>query len=459
MKARSAAVKRRMQKFAISGKLSAYAKREQVWPTLIALLAVIALTVPGLSQAANSAGPADTMSTTVKTAFLLSLIPTAMVLLLHDIKLWLRALFALVAWLASVALIILGTVLFSTPKGSENNKWLVSDEERWQSNGARQAACAGNIPLLKRELNYGNWDTDSKLRLFRECAVDTRNAKVLDVLLDDLKKQNGGKLSEAHCPYLDIAMLTMDQRLLEVFTEHDLSLSCSQTPWWNPLIYAETLQTENIINWLYFLAKHGINLAEVRGSESLLVFAFENADARLIHFALDLGIDPYSAPSKSSPWSPLQSWILRRHGIRPTSFLQSRSLTLQAAEVAAIQARLRELNALEANLVLSEGRRFSDWQLADDGGAALFRYVLRQGASLDWPTEQGQGMLKGSTPISAPLYEVLNQLNDKQWQQLACPRSIAGDHMHPLYDEARQANNQVLLELLERRKIKRDCRF
>lgn len=418
---------------------------------------ILCLALPLSCAAANSAGPADTMSTTVKTACLLSLIPAVVVLLLQDFKLWLRLAMALLSWSGSVALIIFGTVLFSTPKGSENNKWLVSDEERWQNNGARQAACAGNLPLLKRELNYGNWDSDSKLRLFRECAVDTRNTKVLEILLDDLK-QSTAKVSEAHCPYLEIAMLTMDQRLLKVFTDHDLSLACSQTPWWNPLIYAETLQTESIINWLYFLANHGINLSEVRGSESLLVFAFENGDARLIHFALDLGIDPYSSPSKSSPWSPLQSWALRRHGIRPTSFLQSRSIKLETAEINSIQARLRELNAGEANLILSEGRRFNDWQLAEDGGAALFRYVVKQGAMLDLPAEQGQAMLKSTTPISAPLYEVLNQLSDKQWQQLACPRSISGDHIHPLYEEVLQANNQVLKDLIERRKIKRDCR-
>lgn len=417
------------------------------------------LVTPTLALAANSAGPADTMSTTVKTAFLLSCIPAVMVLLLQDMRFWLRALMALLAWLISVALIIFGTVFFSTPKGSQNNKWLVSEEERWQNNGARQAACAGNLPLLKRELNYGNWDTDSKLRLFRECALATHNPAVLSVLLEDLRKQEGGSGAEAHCPFLDATMQTLDVKLIEVFTEQDLSLACSQTPWWNPLIYAEKLDSETIIPWLYFLANHGINLAEVRGSESLLVFALENGDARLINFALDLGIDPFSSPSKSSPWTPLQSWTLRRFGIRPTSYLQSRTNKLTSNEIASIQHRLRELNASEANLVLTEGRRFSDWQLAEDGGASLFRYVMKQGASLDWPSETGQGMLRGNTPISAPLYEVLNQLSDKQLQLLACPRNINSEGRHSLYAEASKANNQVLIELLERRKLQRDCQF
>lgn len=417
------------------------------------------LATPMLALAANSAGPADTMSTTVKTAVLLSCIPAVMVLLLQDMRLWVRAMMAILAWLASVALIIFGTVFFSTPKGSESNKWLVSEEERWQNNGARQAACAGNLPLLKRELNYGNWDTESKLRLFRECAVMTRNPKVLDVLLDDLQKQESSKSGEAHCPFLEITMQTLDVSLIEVFTARDLSLNCSQTPWWNPLIYAEKLDSEAIIRWLHFLANHGINLAEVRGSESLLIFAFENGDAQLINFALDLGIDPFSSASKSSPWSALQSWTLRRFGVRPTSYLQSRNHKLQANEIAAIQHRLRELNATEANLVISEGRRFSDWQLAEDGGAGLFRYVMKQGASLDWPSETGQGMLRGNTPISAPLYEVLNQLSDKQLQLLACPRNINGEARHSLYADALKSNNQVLIELLERRKIQRDCQF
>jgi hypothetical protein len=400
-------------------------------------------------------------------AALIALIPAFIAALWLKAPIQLRMIFAAGIWIAAGLLIVVGNVMFLSSKAklrsSEEQKQQMEEVESWQKNALRIAACGHDLPGVRRELENAQVGEDVKRRVFDECAVPQANAEVLEIFLDDLLKRPSTDGKQKHCVYLlDIFENSLNVKLLEAFAERKLTLNCDfgkESMWWLTIKRSPTLPSEQLLLWLHYLQRHEVDLARSNGGESLLTFAFDNLDAQLIQFALDLGIDPYQPSADENSWSPLQIWTLRRFGFRPTGLLRSPTIRLKAQDVAAIQSRLRELTPKEANFQMGNGRRFDSWVQTPDGGdgAALFRYVIQKGARIDLPDNIGMGMINGAMKVTPDFLSALDELTNEQLQLLACPLSSSGDRKHMLYADAKKSGNTELVNFLERRKIKQGC--
>jgi hypothetical protein len=185
----------------------------------------------------------------------------------------------------------------------------------------------------------------------------------------------------------------------------------------------------------------------------------ESGDAATISLVLNEKSTPYALLPQGHGWTPLQYWILRRHGYyRPPLGSPTRSIPkLTNQEVVSIQRQLRELTPDEANFFTGTGGRFSDWGNLPDGGAALFRYLRQRGAKLHVPNQDGTSIFDRYTTFSPALVVELDKLSDTELRELSCPIDSAGLVKMPLYAEAKSFRNRSITDFLDKRKLNDPC--
>ena len=88
-----------------------------------------------------------------------------------------------------------------------------------------------------------------------------------------------------------------------------------------------------------------------------------------------------------------------------------------------------------------------------DGGAALFRYLLQHGAKLHIPNQNGVGIFHARMSFSPEMVKELDQLNDAQVRELACPTDLIGAVKIPLYAQAKIHQNLSIVNYLDKRKL------
>ena len=335
-------------------------------------------------------------------------------------------------------------------KKSEQEK-----QSNWEKLSLRVAACNAQLPALKQELASGQYSQDIKIHLVEDCAVAKTNPAVLGTMLDDLLNTEQAVNKTTHCAYLNPVLRSLDTRLLQEFVNRKLSLLCSspaeygQTApsWWDIWRYsAPPLPHQQLVTGLRYLEQHGIDLKQVVGERSLLSLAFERCDVNAIHFALDLGMDPYPDPASYNLLSAAQTWTLQRF---------SHLCNYSSAESAGIQARMRDLSSQEADALAAKMHIKLGLESMRNGGADFFSYLLARGVALERLSTYG--IPYSTTAISPELGAALNQLSDQQLAKLICPVDDKGEHQNSLYQEAIRSNNQVLVDLLKKRKMKPGC--
>ncbi|MBC3907318.1 hypothetical protein [Undibacterium umbellatum] len=366
--------------------------------------------------------------------------------------------FVLVA-VCCVAFYVLSAIFIKSRLQDESKKNADATKLQWQQNPLRIAACAADLPALEMALEHATEEKDRISGVVEECAVKSANTAVMKVLLQHKLKQRSGEgnnRADLHCAYLAPAMAATNVALLEVFVEQGLKLDCSDyggPMWWRGLSAAHSLPAHHVLAWLHYLQSHELDLREQKGDRSLLSSAMRSLHAPVILFALDLGMDPYAdAGANYYGLSMMQYWTIRRFD--EGSATSKAQLTME--EKNTVQARLRELTAVEANFQHAHtSSRFKEWDHLSDGGAALFAYLLERGAAVR--LDQGGGsMVDGYRSTSPQLIAVLDSLSDEQLRLLSCPGATSGQR-RTLYDDARGARNHSLLQFLERRKMQHAC--
>lgn len=357
----------------------------------------------------------------------------------------------------------------------------LADDLMWKNTPLRVAACRADLASLRNLVSseQKEVDLDLKLKVAKECAVGREQAEVLAVLLDDPIYHSEDNL-KAILAISEAVFDSMDIQLLAVLLQKKTHLPKERLHefYLAALLKNDTKTPEQKLLWLKALSENGVDLNYISSSgSSLLRVAFETQAAPIIHYALDQGNDPYAAVVKTVnviiekriessggittlekteqfSWSALQSWTLRRFGYTwPQQKKRNIKIPiLNEEEILAINRRLRELTSDESNL------RFQNFQLrtdTPDGGASLFAYMLERGVKLDIADASGKGLLSARMPYSDQLIAVLTKLEDKQLQQLICPRVQLGTSSASLIDEARKSHNQVLITFLENRQLRR----
>lgn len=339
-----------------------------------------------------------------------------------------------------------------------------SAEESWRSNPLKEAACNADLNKVKAALSSNNFNRRDMRRAFEDCAVEQSNVEVADLLLDYTFRPEITQDKVAHCAYLTPVFRQIGEKIdlgvLTLFAKRKLDLDCrdgvnSIPSWWSETHQSNIVSDPNYSVYLDYLQKQGVDLYVDLGERNLLSYAFEYGDANTITLVLNEKSSPYALSPQSSDWIPLQYWILRRHAYQAT--LQQATTRpippLSEQERAKIQAQLRELTPNEANMLNGVGQRFSNWGSMPDGGAALFRYLLQHGAKLHISNQNGVGIFHARMPFSPEMVKELDQLNDAQVRELACPTDLNGVVKIPLYAQAKIHQNLSIVNYLDKRKL------
>ncbi len=281
----------------------------------------------------------------------------------------------------------------------------------------------------------------------------------------------------ANAPYCEsLRSLHAKQRLdlLKVLLDAGLPLTCTKShgePVWFLGLNrsydserADAMRTERTLEWLEFLKVSGVNLGErgLYSKKCMLDHVIQSHAAPLILMALDAGCDPSIAPVASSgyeDWSAIIRWTERRFAIKSNC---RGAPVLTADEITTISARIPEPRTHDINRAHpNTGETLLHFMLpkenlCQDGGAAVFTYLVSRGADLGLG-DRDRGSFLGITlgQMHPGLVAELNKLSDAQFERMAFPvSSDAGQALRPLLETARERGNTDLVELLCTRKIK-----
>lgn len=341
-------------------------------------------------------------------------------------------------------------------------------EQIWRNSPLKEAACNADLTKLKTILSSSNFNRRDMRRAFEDCAVAQANAEVADLLLDHILRPEYTQDKTAHCTYLTPVFRqigkSINLEVLALFARRKLSLDCRegvrQIPtWWSETQQSNAMSDPNFSQYLSYLASQGVDLYVDLGGRNLLSYAMEFGDAKTIALVLNEQSKPYTLLAKSSDWTALQYWILRRHGYQSSPQIYGARVIpkLSDQERASIQAQLRELTPDEANFLNRDGWRFSNWGDFPDGGAALFRYLRQRGAKLHIPNQYGIGIFNGRTTFSPALIAELDQLKDTEMRELSCPIDNTGAVKMPLYAESKLHQNRSITDYLDKRRLSSAC--
>jgi hypothetical protein len=337
-------------------------------------------------------------------------------------------------------------------------------EQSWRSNPLKEAACNGDVNKVKAALSNDNTNRRDIRRAFEDCAVEQSNIEVADLLLDRMFRPDFTQDKVAHCAYLAPVFRQIGKKIdlgvLMLFAKRKLDLDCREgvrsiPSWWSEIQKIDVVSDPNYSVYLDYLQKQGVDLYVDLGGRNLLSYAFEYGDTDTIELMLNEKSSPFALSPQSSYWTPLQYWILRRHAYQAASQQATTRpiLPLSEQDRAKIQAQLRELTPDEANMLNGVGQRFSDWGTMPDGGAALFHYLLQRGAKLHIPNQYGVGIFHARMPFYPEMTKELDQLNNAQVRELACPTDLNGVVKLPLYAQAKIHQNLSILNYLDKRKL------
>jgi len=332
----------------------------------------------------------------------------------------------------------------------------------------KEVACENNLNKVRTELAKKKHNRRDAIIAYEDCAVESVNVEIAELLLKEFLISGSNLNKTAHCPYLRPVFRQIGKKmqldLLPLFTKRGLSLDCRDIPddvrstalptWWKETGAARAMTDPLYAAYLGYLQSTGVDLNVDLGARNLLSYAFSYGHADTILMLIKLKSFDFKTTLNKADWSPLQFWLLRRHGYVPPHLGSPLTLpTLSAKEINQIQAQLPELSANEIDFVNSAGQRFSDWARMPDGGAALFRYLQQRGMQLHIPNQSGAGIFNGRTPFSPEMTKELTRLNDAQLREIACPKNLDGTVNQPLYAEAKRQQNAQLMSLLVRRKV------
>ncbi len=341
-------------------------------------------------------------------------------------------------------------------------------EQIWLNSPLKEAACNGDSTKLKSILSSNDFNRRDLRRAFEDCAVEQANAEVADLLLDHILRPEFTQDKTAHCAYLTPVFRQIGKKvnleILTLFARRNLSLECHvdsyKIPtWWSRTQQNTAIADPNFSKYLSYLASQGVDLYVDLGGRNLLSYAMESGDAATISLVLNEKSTPYALSPQGRDWTPLQYWILRRHGyfLPPLGSPEFTIPKLSDQELASIQAQLRELTPDEANFFNGVDERFTDWNNFPDGGASLFRYLRQRGAKLHVPNQNGTGIFNGRTRFSPALIAELDQLTDTEMRELSCPIDNKGAVKIPLYGQAKVHQNRSITDYLDKRKLNNAC--
>lgn len=341
-------------------------------------------------------------------------------------------------------------------------------EQIWRNSPLKEAACNGDSTKLKSILSSNDFNRRDLRRAFEDCAVEQANAEVGDLLLDHILRPELTQDKTAHCSYLAPVFRQIGKNInleiLALFARRKLSLDCHEDyrkipTWWYWTHQNTAIADPNFSKYLSYLASQGVDLYVDLGGRNLLSYAMESGDAATISLVLNEKSTPYALLPQGHGWTPLQYWILRRHGYqRPLQLRPEFTIPkLSVQDLASIQAELRELTPDEANFFNGVDERFADWNNFPDGGASLFRYLRQRGAKLHVPNQYGVGIFNGRTTFSPALIAELDQLTDIEMRELSCPIDNTGAIKMPLYAEAKVHQNRSITDYLDKRRLSSAC--
>jgi len=361
--------------------------------------------------------------------------------------------------------IVAGGIIERNLKDRENaregERARTEKERQWKANSLRIAACAGEPAAFDKELRSGRHDADSKQRALEDCIIPQSNVAGLRSLLSDLQSEN--KEKDGYCAYLAPALTSLDTRLLDIFVEQRLSLTCksrsypedqfarnaSQRPpsWWDVFVRRSNIPAAQLIPALRYLQAHDVDLKRIVAGNSLLLLAVESRNTAAIHFALDLGMDPDDPAYKWDKPSPLETWVLQR-------FSYTRFYTSEDAQ--SLQARLGEMTVAQAESMARKLHKKVNLEMLANGGADMLAYLIQSGASMR-RLNSGGNLIFGNTRMSAELLAALNQLNDTQLAEFICPELNEYHQPYPLFAKAIADKNEPLVTFLKQRKMPETC--
>ncbi|MFZ6743740.1 hypothetical protein ACO0LC_10975 [Undibacterium sp. JH2W] len=333
-------------------------------------------------------------------------------------------------------------------------------QQEWQNNALRLATCDGNDQQgVEAALATGTHSAETRQRLLLECIIPKTNQAALRSFLQTTLKQEEDK--SAYCNYLNPVLMSMNTSLLDVFVEQKLSLVCPSNtyygngpdkpaPSWWELLSEKKDDTGPLLKTLDYLKAHDVNMKFTTSKLSMLSLAMDKANADVIIFALDAGLDPYAVFGDEQARTPAETWVLQRHSF---SDLGSYS----TPDLQRLQARLRELSAAEANALARKQLYASNLQAVEDGGASLLKYLLQRGASIKQLNQGGTGFIQGGTILTKELQAEIDQLNDQQLQDFICPETRKGGTAYSLYLDARESQNQAFVSYLKQRHMPETC--
>jgi len=382
----------------------------------------------------------------------------------------------IVIWLLAFALIFsLAMYIWQKRALSEREQTMArmqaekdNAEPRQRYSDLQQVACKGDLNKVRAELAKKKHTRRDAIIAYEDCAVAQVNAEIAELLLKEFLVSDRSLNQTAHCVYLTPVFRQIGKKmqldLLPLFTKRGLSLDCRdksdevRSPalptWWKETGAERAMSDPLYAAYLGYLQSTGVDLNVDLGARNLLSYAFSYAHADTILMLMNEKTLAFKTTSNKVEWTPLQYWLLRRHGYVPPRLDSPLAIPkLSIKEIDKIQMQLPELSSNKIDFIKQDGQRFSDWEAMPDGGAALFRYLRQRGMTLHIPNQLSAGIFNGRTALSPEMIKELDQLNDVQLHEIACKKNLDGAIIDSLYTEAKMHKNLSMIDFLEKHNL------